>query len=143
MGITDVGVTRIGQIASDGLRFVASHVAVGSGGFNPGTPVVADPLVSADTTLSAETFRKAIPTDNTTLDTIETPRGKETTYTSLGEDEYQGLVGEAGLFATITDAGTSGLTVGDTFLLAHAHFPRFSITDKSRLSLVWPIDYSP
>jgi hypothetical protein len=52
------------------------------------------------------------------------------------------MCGELGLFATIMVPGTSGLPVGQVFLLAHAHFPRTPVLPTTRLATRWPIDYS-
>jgi hypothetical protein len=104
----------------------------------PENPLPLDPLATG---LVAEVFRKEVAVANTVLETIEVNRGLETTYTTVGGLEFRGVVGEIGLFATITDAGTSGLTVGDVFLLAHAHIGRINLTVYDRLAIKFPIDY--
>ena len=143
MAFTTEGSTRTSQIAINGLKFVVAEVAYGSSGFNPGTPKVALALVPAATTLMTEVYRKSIPPNYTTLDTIELNRGRETTYTSVSGDEFTSVLGEAGIFAVVTDPGTTGLLVGYKFLLAHAHFSRLHFSTYCRLALQWPLDYSP
>lgn len=141
MDLTTEGVTRIGQIAANALVFSVTHVAYGSSGFNVTTPAVPLPLNPAATGLVAEVFRKEVA--YTTLDTIETNRGRETTYTTVGGDEFSDIVGEAGIFATVSDPGTTGLPLGYQFLLAHAHFGRVVLSVYDRLAIKWPIDYTP
>jgi hypothetical protein len=141
MGFTTEGALRTSQSSSAGLRFVVSHVAYGSDGFDPSDPVTALALDPADTALTAEVFRKSVPLANTTIDTIEVVRGKETTYTTVGGYEFTSVLGEAGLIATVTEPGTSGLALGYTFLLVHAHFPRIHFSLYTRLAIKWPLQY--
>lgn len=144
MDFTNEGVLRAGQIGPAGLKFVVSHIAYGTSGYNPGTPTVALPLVPAATSLVAEVYRKFVPLQNTTIDTISaTPRGQETTYTTVGGEEFNGILGEAGLLATVIDPGTTGLPIGYLFLLAQAHFPRIVFSLYERLAIQWPIQYYP
>ncbi len=143
MGITSEGSTRVGEIQTDALKFVVSHVAYGTGGYDTGTPANALPLVPSATALSAEGFRKPVPLRQTTLDIIKAPRGTETTYTTVGGLEFSDVIGEAGLFATVTDPGTSGLATGYQFLLPQAHFPRVVLPIYMRFALKWPIQYFP
>jgi hypothetical protein len=97
-------------------------------------------LSPAATALSAEVFRKEVAA--VTIDTLATPRGKETVYTTLGGDEYAGVVSEAALFAVVEDAGTTGLTVGTVFLLVQAHFPQVELLSAAdRLAMTWPLDF--
>ncbi len=142
MDFTTEGASRAGQIGLFGLRFIATHVAYGSSGYNLGTPTLALPLVPASTALVAEVYRKFVPPENTVLDTIVAPRGLETTYTTVGGEDFTSILGEAGLFATVTDPGTTGLPLGYVFLLAQAHFPRIVFSLYNRLAIEWPIDYS-
>ena len=145
MDFTNEGVTRTGQIGTfpgSGLKFVVTHVAYGASGYNAGTPTVALPLVPAATSLVAEVYRKVVPLDNTVIDVIALPRGQETTYTSVGGEEFNSILGEAGLFATVTDPGSTGLPLGYVFLLAQAHFPRVVFSLYCRLAIVWPISYT-
>ena len=146
MDFTAEGVTRTAQLASPvGLKFVVTHVAYGSSGYNLGVPTLALPLVPAATSLVAEVYRKFVPLGNTTLDTIETPRGQETTYTTVGGEDFNSILGEAGIFATVTDIGdgSTGLALGYVFLLAQAHFPRIVFSLYERLAIQWPLDFSP
>lgn len=143
MALTTEGLTRIGEIGTDGLKFVVTHVAYGSSGFNLGTPAVPLALNPADTALTAEVFRKAVPLGNTVIETMELPRGRETTYTTVGGDEFTSILGESGIFATVTDPGTTALPMGYQFLLAHAHFGRVCFSLYDRLAIKWPVDYSP
>jgi len=141
MDFTTEGATRAGQIGTNGLKFVVTHVAYGASGYNPGTPTLPLPLVPAATSLVAEVYRKFVPPGNTTLDTIQVPRGRETTYTTVGGNEFTSILGEAGIFATVTDPGTTGLPLGYQFLLAQAHFPRIVFSIYERLAIQWPLDY--
>jgi hypothetical protein len=141
IGITDEAVLMTGMIQTDGLKFVVSHVVYGSGGFNPLSPTEILPLDPAATSLSSELFRKPVPQENTVINEIYNPRGKETTYTTVSGLEFTGYVGEAGLIATITDPGSSGTAVGDQFLLAQAHFGRIVFGSRDRLAIAFPIAY--
>ncbi len=142
MDLTQVGRDMIALIGSDGLDFKVTHVAYGTDGYDTGDVVTALALNSADTALGAEVFRKEVPLSQTVINSYAVPRGAETTYTTVGGDEFNDIIGEAGLFATITDAGTSGLSVGDVFLLAHAHFGRIVFTHYARFAITWPIEYT-
>jgi len=142
MGITTEGSTRVGQIAG-GLRFRVAYVAVGTGGYNPGTPAQELPLVPAATALTAEVLRKPVPSNQTVVNAYALPRGQETTYTTFSGTEVTGALGEAGLFAVVDDPGGSGLTLGYVFLLAQAHFPRIILEPTDKLALRWPIRYGP
>jgi len=141
MGITAEAVVRTGQILSDGLQFSVTHVAYGAGGFSPSAPGTPSPLDPDATALVSELFRKEVPPGNTIKNELYFPRGKETTYVTVGGIEFTGIIGEAGLFATVTSPGTSGLSVGYRFLLAQAHFGRIVFTVADRLSLSFPISY--
>lgn len=141
MAITTEGSTRIGQISSAGLKFVVSHVAYGSQGFDPMDPKNPLPLNPAATSLGAEVFRKPIPPGNTVTNLMYAPRGRETTYTTVSGTEFSSVVGEIGLIATVTAIGTSGLSLGYQFLLAQAHVGRVVFTVHDRLSVVFPIEY--
>ncbi len=144
MGITTEGSTRIGERLSDGLVYVVSHVAYGTDGYDTLIPTESLALNPADTALGTEVFRKALPAQNTVLETIEAPPGgKETTYTTVSGVEFTGILGEAAIFATVTDPGTTGLSVGYEFMLAHCHFPRVVLSVFSRLAIKFPIDNSP
>lgn len=144
MGITTEGSTRIGQKLANGLVFSITDVAYGTSGYDPLLPTSSLALNPAATALTAEVFRKTVPAKNTLKDTIEAPPGgKETTYTTVSGLEFTGILGEAGIFATVSDPGTTGLAVGYKFLLAQAHFPRVTFSVYSRLAIDWPIDYSP
>jgi len=143
MDLTNEGVTRIGEITTDALRFVVTEVAWGSSGYNLGIPTLPLALNPAATALVAEVFRKAVPLNHTLLDTIEVPRGKETTFTTVGGTEFNAFLGESGIFAVVTDPGTTGLPLNYKFLLAQAHFPRIVFSLYDRLAIKWPIDYSP
>jgi hypothetical protein len=142
MDLTTEGATRISEISSGGLKFFVSHVAYGAYGYIPSMPTVAYPLVPSATSLVAEVYRKVVPRANTVIDVIASPRGRETTYTTVGGDEFTDILGEAGLFATVTDPGTTGLPLGYVFLLAQAHFPRIVFSLYCRLAIVWPINYN-
>jgi hypothetical protein len=141
MGITAEAVVRTGQILSDGLQFSVTHVAYGTGGFDPLDPGTPSPLDPDATALVSELFRKEVPPGNTINNELYFPRGKETTYVTVGGIEFTGIIGEAGLFATVTAPGISGLSVGYRFLLAQAHFGRIVFTFTDRLSLSFPISY--
>lgn len=143
MDFTNEGVTRTAQIGTHGLKFIVSHVAYGASGYNFGTPTLPLPLVPAATSLVAEVYRKFVPPGNTTIDTVESPRGRETTYTTVGGEEFNSTLGEAGIFATVTAPGTTGLPLGYQFLLAQAHFPRIVFSLYGRLAIQWPLDYFP
>lgn len=141
MGITTEGAARIAEIQTDALQFVVSHVVYGSGGYDLDAPATPLPLNPAATALTTELYRKPVPPQNTVKNQIYFPRGKETTYTSVGGVEFTGIVGEAGLIATVTDPGTTGLSTGYQFLLAQAHFGRVVFSTFDRLALVFPIAY--
>jgi hypothetical protein len=110
-----------------------------------GTPTAPLALVPAATALGAEIHRHEIPASQTVLDTIEVNRGRETTYTTVSGEDLPGTpsIGEAGIFATVTDPGTTPLAIGYQFLIAQAHFGRLCLTAYDRLAIKWPIDYSP
>ena len=142
MDFTNEGVLRAGQIGPAGLKFVVSHIAYGTSGYNPGTPTVALPLVPAATSLVAEVYRKFIPPANTVIDIIAYPRGQETTFSTVGGEEFTAILGEAGLYATVIDPGTTGLPLGYQFLMAQTHFPRVVFSLYCRLAIVWPVSYN-
>lgn len=140
---TNEGVTRTAQIASAGLVFVVTTIAYGTGGYNGGTPQTPIAIDPAATSLIAEVYR--CPVKATDVVNTVTPRGREVTYTSLGGQELPAVsgLGEAGLFATVTVPGTTGLSVGYTFLLVLAHFPRQILGEENeRLAIYWPLDYA-
>lgn len=155
--LTTIGRARIAAMA-DGLVFESAYVAVGTDGYNPGTPTVADPLVPAATALGAEVARFPVPAANYIIDSFlpgAYPGGPTstgflaTTRLAISGDALADAVGaeatalgEAGLVARITAVGTSGLTLGDEFLLAHCHFPRVIVTRYMKLSTTWPISYT-
>lgn len=141
MGLTAEAAVRIGQIQTDGLQFSVTHVAYGSSGFIPTSPATPFALDPNNTSLIAEIFRKPVPPGNTVINEIFFPRGKETTYTTVGGTEFTGVVGEAGLIATVTAPGSSGLTVGYQFLLAQCHFGRVVFCATDRLSITFRIAY--
>lgn len=143
MAVTTEGTLRIGQIQSAGLRFVVSHVAYGSHGFDPLNPATPLALNPAATALVSEVFRKPVPPGNTVVNMMYTPRGRETTYTTVSGLEFSNVVGEAGLIATVTDAGSTGLAAGYEFLIVQAHLGRIVFSTYDRLSLVFPIEYFP
>jgi len=143
MALTDVGRLRIDDILTDDLKFDIVSIAYGSSGYNVVTPALADPINTALTALVAETFRKPLPLSSTVVETIVSPRGRESIYTSLDGLEYQGVgLGEAGIYAKVTDAGTTGLSIGHEFLIAVSHFGRKVITPSTRFAIKWPVDYS-
>jgi hypothetical protein len=142
MDLTNIGKARISQISTNDLVFHVSHVAYGTGGYQTSMPTNALTLIPGATSLFNEIFRKPVQPQWTTIDTIESPRGKETTYTTVGGTEFTGVLGEAGLYATVSDPGTSGLTPGSMFLLMHAHFPRVVLTLFDRLAIRWPLHYN-
>jgi hypothetical protein len=142
MEFTDEGIQRIGQIYTDGLVFAVTTIAYGTYGYDALNPANVEVLFPSDTALVAEVYRKDV--ERTTIDNNGSPRGQETTYTTLGGDELPSLsgLGEAGLFAVVSDAGTTGLAVGYEFLLVQAHFPRQCMqNERDRLAIVWPVDY--
>jgi len=138
MDYTDEGRTRIDEIWSDDLVFDITHVAYGSSGFNAGSPESPLALNPAATALLAEVFRKEVTA--VSVDEMSIPRGKETVYTTVSGDEFTSITGEAGLIATVTDAGTTGLAVGYEFLIAHCHFGRIVFDLFSRMPIAWPLD---
>jgi hypothetical protein len=143
---------------ADGLVFESAYVAVGTDGYDGGDPTIAEPLVPAATALGAEVYRAPVPAENFVVDSFlpgaysggPTSTGfLATTRLALTGDALADAVGaeatalgEAGLIARITAVGTSGLTLGDEFLLAHCHFPRVIITRYMKLSTAWPISYT-
>ncbi len=137
MDYTDVGRTRIGETSTAFLLFDVTHVAYGMSGFNPGTPGTPLPLNPAATGLTSEVFRKEISNDSIITESYGATTHDDTVWSTVGGDEFVSTLGEAGLIATITDAGTSGQTVGDQFLLAHTHFGRIVHSAQSRLSIPW------
>jgi hypothetical protein len=139
MDYTDVGRSRISATISDDLRFDITHVAYGDD-YNVGTPTSPNALVPASTALVSEVYRKEIPPGNITKDQIYSPYGLVSVYTTVSGIEFSSVVGEIGLFATVTDPGTTGLSVGDQFLLAQAHIPRIVFSIYQRLALKWPLD---
>ena len=141
MGITTEGSTRVAQIQSDALKFDVTHVAYGTSGFDTGTPTTALPLTVGATALGAEVFRKPVPRFQTAVDVFASPRGTETTYTTVSGREFEAVIGEAGIFATVTDPGSTSLAVGYQFLLAQAHFPRVVLSPFTRFAIKWPVRY--
>lgn len=85
----------------------------------------------------------SIPINVTPLTPTFIVKGRETTYTTLGGDEFAGVIGEAGLIGTVISPGTTGLDPGYQFLVAHAHFGRVVLTPYDRLSIAFPIEYAP
>jgi hypothetical protein len=142
MDLTDDGRSLIADLGV-GVKFVVTHIAYGSSGFNLGTPALPLALVPSASALTAEVFRKEVPAVNNVVETIETPRGKETTYTTVGGDEFTSILGEAALIATVTDPGGSGYIIGDEVFLAQAHFGRIVFSVFDRLAIKWPIQYGP
>jgi len=143
MDYTDEGRARIAETVSDDLRFDITHVAYGSSGFNAGSPTTPLALNPAATSLVAEAFRKEIPPGNITPDVIDVPYGLVTVYTTVAGTEFTAILGEMGIFATVTDPGTTALAVGYEFLLAHAHTPRIVFSLYQRLAVKWPLDLHP
>jgi len=155
--LTTIGRARIAAMA-DGLVFEPAYVAVGTDGFDTGDPTIAEPLVPAATALGAEVYRAPVPTENFVVDSFlpgAYPSGPTSTgflataRLAINGDALADAVGaeatalgEVGLIARITEVGTSGLTLGDEFLLAHGHFPRVIITRYMKLSTAWPISYT-
>lgn len=143
VGITTEGALRVEQIETNDLVFSVTHVAYGSGGFAPLDPYTPSPLNPAVTALSSQVFMKELPPGSTIKNTVWWPRGQETTYTSLGGKEYSGIIGEAGLYATVEKPGTTGLVAGYRFFFAQAHLSRVILTPFDRLAVVFPIQYYP
>ena len=141
MSFTQEGSNYVGEEAANGLRFRVVEVAYGSGGFNPGTPSLALSININDTSLSNEVFRVAVPADNTNRDEIIGAHGKDTVFTSLGGDEFQGVIGEAMLIGEVIDSGSSTAIVGTKFSLVVAHFSREIVGEGDRLSIRWPLNY--
>lgn len=143
MDYTDEGRTRIEETVTDGLEFEVRSVAYGSSGYNPGTPTTALPLDPVATALVSEQFRK--PVSKITVETYTAFRGEETVYTTVGGDEFTSILGEAAIFAVVTNPGTTALAAGYEFMLAQAHFPRVVLSTYGRLAITWPLDltYSP
>jgi hypothetical protein len=145
MDYTDEGRTRIAQIGGDGLVFAAKYMAVGTGGWDPGTPSLPLALVPSAVALTAEVARSEVFAKDISVDEMLLPRGKETVYTFVSGLAVEGVpLGEAGLFAQVTVPGTSGLAVGYTFLLAQTHFGRVHLPTGSKIAIQWPLDlYTP
>lgn len=142
MDFPQIANVRVDQALTLGLTYRVKAVAFGSGGYDAGTPATALALNTAATSLTNEVFRKLLPDEATAQDEITVFRGKETTYTNLGGDEYTGIIGEAGLIGAVVDPGTSGLAAGDEFLLMHAHFSRIILGPTDRVAIEWKADYS-
>lgn len=143
MSFTQEGTNYVGAEASNGLRFHVVEVAYGSGGFNPSIPANATSININATTLSNEVFRQSLALGNTVRDEIVGSHGKDTTYTTLGGDEFQGVIGEAMIFAVVDDPGSSGVAAGTKFSLAVAHFSREIVGEHDRLAIRWPLNISP
>lgn len=144
IGFTTEGATRVAEIVSDALVFEVAEVSYGTGGYNPLDPFDLVALNPLATGLIAEVLREAVPAENTVKDTIVLPRGDETTFTSVaGPSHGVWGIGEAGLWARVTDPGTTGLALDYTFLLIHSHFPRVHLTKLERLAITWPLRYFP
>lgn len=141
MGITTEGAAVTAELLDSGFQFVVSHVVYGTGGYDPASPANPLPLDPAATSLTNEIYRKPIPPQNTVKNQIYFPKGKETTYTSVSGLEFSGVIGEAGLIATVTSQGATDYPVGYQFLLAQAHFSRVAFSMFDRLAIVFPIAY--
>lgn len=144
MSLTTEGSTRLAEVASKLLVFEMSGIAYGSSGFNPGTPTLAIPINVGLTSLVAEVFRKPLQASCSVFEEITgvspTRKKRVSTYTSLGGDEYIGVVGEAGLYARVISEGDSGLPVGYEFLIAVCHFGRKNVTASTRFQIKWPVE---
>lgn len=120
--LTNIGRTRCNQIQTDGLRFGNFEFQVGRGGYSPSSPhevTVPDPDAQA---LIDPIFPSADSYEP--VDRIEHPNAGAIAFLCrLERGECLHPVGELGVFAKVTAAGTSGLVVGSRFLLALAHFP--------------------
>lgn len=139
MDYTDIGRTRLGETTTSGLLFDVTHVAYGSSGFNPGTPGTPLPLNPAATALVAEVYRRDVAPNSIVTESFTATQVQKTVWSTCGGDEFNSIVGEAGLIATITDPGTTGHSVGDEFLLAQAHFGRIVFTIRDRISIPWQL----
>lgn len=137
---TNVGRTRCNQIRTDALVFEVTHFVVGSSGYNLGTPATPLALVPAATSLVAEV--KRVPVLRNVIELPKVPRGQEVSYCDVNGVGIAGAIGEAGLIATVRDPGTTGLGVGEEFLLAHAHFSRQILSSEAdKLAFRWPLDF--
>jgi hypothetical protein len=146
MDLTTDGALLVQQsVAPLPAKFIIDTYAIGSGGFGPpSTPL---PLVPAATGLTSELYRNTIPVAQTVIEAY-LPNKKTRTYSTVGGIEFLSPnvaveVGEAGIFATVTDPGGSGRSVGDVVFLAQAHFPRVCLSYFERLAFEWPIEYVP
>lgn len=117
--LTNLGRQRISEIGVYGIRFADYEFEVGSGGYdpvNPNAPTMPDP--------SRQTLENAV-WSRVPVDRVERPSvGSACFLCRLEVGECALPIGEIGIFATVTDSGTHPtVQVGDTFLLAVAHFP--------------------
>jgi hypothetical protein len=112
--ITDRGRAAFADLTVNGTAFAVVDFKVGSGGHDPGNPIVA---LTPDTSLGElpqVTFGPE-PVDEAGLSDLFTP----TFLCILQQNEAVGELSNLGLFATYT----TGPNIGDSFLFAIGNFP--------------------
>ena len=120
--LTNIGVTRMNQIASDGLVFGNFEFQVGRGGYDTVDPTQATVPNPAAIGLADPVFPSAVTYEP--VDRIDTPNANSKAFLCrLERAECLFAIGELGVFAQVTDPGTTGLVIGDRFMLAIMHFP--------------------
>jgi hypothetical protein len=116
--VTDEAREYMARSITDGTSFQITHVAVGSGGYDPANPLLATIVDPTAASLQAEVFRKEV--DQVEITTLD---GTARSFVMrLGREDIAAPIGEIGLFATILYSPFS-YEVGTQFLFAAAHQP--------------------
>ena len=142
MDVTNAGKLLTADATNNAVLFSIVAVIWGTSGYNPADVTEVLPLLGTSTALTTQVARTGIA--NVEIVTVAVPKGQEIVFATIGRNDLDadyGL-GEAALIAEVTDAGTSGRSIGDQVFFAHAHFARVPMHLHQRLALEWPIDYT-
>ena len=117
--ITDQGRAAFADLTVNGTSFVVNQFEVGSGGHDPGNPIVALTPDTSQTELPNLTFGPE-PIDEAGLpDDLFTPEF----LCILQQNEAVGELSNIGLLATYVSVPANPSLVGTTFLFAIGNFP--------------------
>ena len=135
--ITDEGHLLLSRMWSEGVRSVITHFSVGEGGIDWTTiPARATPVDTSSDALESEIYKAAI-------STIEYPNSTAiAVYCRVGRDDVVGIIGEVGVWATITDSPYVG-EIGTQLLISISHIPPKPKTVRDvfthRVVIQWPL----
>lgn len=127
--LTDEGQELINRQLSEGLAFQLTHFSVGTGGVDWSVlPPVATQIDTSDTELEEQIFM-----DELDLPVERPNENSLSIYFRIANTEALGFLGEAGVWATITESPYPG-EVGQRILFAISHFPPRPKTSRSVFS---------